>query len=207
MGREVSSVWENAGVLGKLFAKWFGNCTEKSGDAQTLVDNAISYAERYKLEAGLKRRHSRAGIRPTRAGWFVRDFPTPMGGPEWHLYQALPEWHLPAAFRVLPYRILESMPTSPPLKGPLRGSGLLHQYVARIQSLAQLLVEVWLTPTARYSNRVAITEVLTRAIEARYKMIRTGSIEKRESESCSSPGPTWPFNSVLDNVVSLRRSE
>ena len=42
--RVATGVKENAGVLGKLSAKWFGNCTEKTGDTQSLVDNATSYA-------------------------------------------------------------------------------------------------------------------------------------------------------------------
>ena len=134
------------------------NCTKESGDTQSLVENALSYAERYNLEVGLKRRHSRAGVRPTRAGWFVRDFPAPMSGAEWYLYEALRKKHLSAALQVEPYRITESMPAPPSLRGSLKGSGLLYQNVARFQALAQLLVEVWLTPTARYSNRVAITE-------------------------------------------------
>ena len=64
-----------------------------------------------------------------------------------------------------------------------------------------LLVEVWLAPTARYSNRVTITEVLTRAIAARRQMIFTGSIENRESETYDSSRAPRPFNAVLHNVV------
>ena len=49
-----------------------------------LVNNALVYAEQYALEAGLKRRNSRAGISPTRAGWFVRDVPAAMSNAEWY---------------------------------------------------------------------------------------------------------------------------
>ena len=201
MGREVSGVKENAGVLGKLFVKWFENCTNGSGETQTLVDNAMGYAEKYKLEAGLRRNHSRAGVSPTRAGWFVRDFPSPMRCPEWCMYEALSEKLLPMVHRVNPYRITECTPTSPSLSGSLKGAGYLYQFVARIQALVQLLVEIWLTPTVRYENRVAITEVLTRAIEACHQMIGTGLLPKHESPSYGPAESSWPYNSVLDNAV------
>ena len=200
-GQAVSSLVKNAAVLGKLFVKWFGNCTKDAGDTQSLVKNAMGYAERYKLEVGLKRCHSRVGVHTTRAGWFARDYPSPMSGAEWYLYEALSKSHLPLTLQVEPYRITESMPASPSLRGSLDGHGLVYQYVARIQALVQLLVEVWLTPTVRYSNRVAITEVLTRAMEACYKMICSGSLGKRESVPYSLPDASWSFNTVLDNVV------
>ena len=161
----------------------------------------MSYAEKYSLEVGLKRRHSLAGVRTARAGWFVRDFPTPMSSAEWYLYEALCKEQLSAVQQVKRYRITESAPAPPSLRGSLKGAGLLYQYVARIQALVQLLVEVWLTPTVRYSNRVAITEVLTRAVEACHQMICSGSMEKRETESYSQSDYAWPFNTVLDNVV------
>ena len=124
-----------------------------------------------------------------------------MSSPELFFCEALCKEQLSAAQQVKQYRITEGAPASPSLRGSLkRGSGLLYQYVARIQALAQLLVEVWLTPTARYSNRVAITEVLTRAVEACHQMICTGSMEN-ESESYSQSSSAWPFNTVLDNVV------
>ena len=57
-GRESSPVRTNAGILGKLFVKWFGDCARKGDEAETLVDNALTYAEQYALEAGLKRWNS-----------------------------------------------------------------------------------------------------------------------------------------------------
>ena len=85
--------------------------------------------------------------------------------------------------------------------GSLKGAGYLYQFVARIQALVQLLVEIWLTPTVRYENRVAITEVLTRAIEACHQMIGTGLLPKHESPSYGPAESSWPYNSVLDNAV------
>ena len=74
-------------IWGKLFAEWFGYCTTKGDETQVLVDNAMSCAEQYALEAGLKRCNSRVGATATRAGWFVRDVPAHMCNAEWLLVQ------------------------------------------------------------------------------------------------------------------------
>ena len=77
-GRDSASVRSNAGILGKLFAKWFGNCTSKGDETQVLVNNALSYAEQYALDAGLERRNSRVGLTAARSGWLARDVPAHM---------------------------------------------------------------------------------------------------------------------------------
>ena len=68
--------------MGKLFAKWFGGSAKKGGDSEVLADNALKYADTYALEAGSRRRASRAGGQNARATWFARDAPRTMGGAE-----------------------------------------------------------------------------------------------------------------------------
>ena len=67
-----------------------------------LIDNALSYAEQYALEAGLKRRNSRVGVTATRAGWFARYVPVPMSNAEWLLYKALSESMVSGILKVSP---------------------------------------------------------------------------------------------------------
>ena len=128
-GRESTSVRTNAGILGKLFVKRFGNCTSKGDETQVLVDNALSYAEQYALEAGLKRCNSRVGVTATRAGWFVRDVPAHMCNAEWLLHKALSEGVLSQILKARPYRMTESMPMSDALLGSLKNQGFVHQHV------------------------------------------------------------------------------
>ena len=74
-GVEASAARANAGFLGKLFAKWFGNCASSDKETQVLVGNALGYADRYALEADFRRCTSRGGIPNSRASWFARDAP------------------------------------------------------------------------------------------------------------------------------------
>ena len=54
-GVEASTAHANAAIPGKLFAKWFGDCTDASKETQVLVDNALKYANWYALGAGFRR--------------------------------------------------------------------------------------------------------------------------------------------------------
>ena len=65
-----------------------------------------------------------------------------------------------------------------------------------------LLVSVWLTPTASYRNRVMVTEVTTRALEACNQKMVCGSVDKSQPESPSMP-ISWGFHAVLGNVVGM----
>ena len=104
-GHDASTVRANAVILGKLFAKRFGDCASKSNETQVLADNALGYADRYALEAGFRRCASRIGAPNSRAGCFVRDVPNCMGNAEWRLYDAAGELRLPDFLRVAPYRM------------------------------------------------------------------------------------------------------
>ena len=72
-GLDASGVCTNAAILGKLFAKWFGNCSSKGDGAEVLAGNASRYADRYAPEAGFRQRASRMGAPNSRAAWFARD--------------------------------------------------------------------------------------------------------------------------------------
>ena len=85
--------------------------------------------------------------------------------------------------------------------GYLRNQGFAYQYVARFQPLAFLLTEVWLKPTVSYCNRVTFTEVATRAMEARQKMVCAGLTENWEVERDEHTGAPRAFDAVLDNVA------
>ena len=54
-GIESSTVHANAVILGKLFAKWSGNCASSRNQTRVLVDNALKFADRNALEAGFRR--------------------------------------------------------------------------------------------------------------------------------------------------------
>ena len=84
-GVEASAAHSNAVILGKLFAKWVGNCTRAGKETQGLVDNALGYAGRCALEAGFRRCASRMGIPNSRASWFARYVPSGVGNAEWYL--------------------------------------------------------------------------------------------------------------------------
>ena len=94
-----------------------------------LVNNALSYAEQYALEAGLKRRISRVGVTTTRAGCFVRDVPAHMCNAEWLSYKTLSEGAMSQILKVCPYSMTESMPMSDALLGSLKNQGFVHQHV------------------------------------------------------------------------------
>ena len=83
----------------------------------------------------------------------------------------------------------------------LFNEGFVYQYSARASALVVLLRSVWLTPTASYSNQVMMTEVVTRAIEAREHTLATGSAEKWSSEQTESVGRPWSFNASLGKAV------
>ena len=200
-GRESTGVRANAGILGRLFLKWFGNCATKGDETRVLVANAMSYAEQCALEAGLKRCNSRVGVTTTRAGWFVRDAPAPMGNAEWLLYKALSEGMVSAILKVSPFRMAESMPVSDSMRGSMQNQGFAYQYVRRLRALVFLLTYVWLAPTASYSNRVTFAEVATRALEACKMMVNTGLTERWEAERSEHTGSPWAFNAVLDSVA------
>ena len=82
-GVETSAVHEAAVILGKLFAKWFGNCTSSGKETQTLVDNSLGYAERNALEAGFRRCATRVGAPNSRVSWLARDAPEGIGNAGW----------------------------------------------------------------------------------------------------------------------------
>ena len=82
-GVETSAVRANAVILGKLFAKWFGNCTSSGKEGQTLVGNALRYAGRCALEAGFRRCATRVGAPNSRVSWLARDAPEGIGNAGW----------------------------------------------------------------------------------------------------------------------------
>ena len=125
-GVEASTAHSNAVILGKLFAKWVGNCTRAGKETQGLVDNALGYAGRCALEAGFRRCASRMGIPNSRASWFARYVPSGVGNAEWYLYEAIGITYLPAFFRVAPYRMAEGMPLSDDPRGSLAGQGYVY---------------------------------------------------------------------------------
>ena len=135
-GTEASTAHKNAAISGKLFAKWFGNCTHSGEETQVLVDNALGYANRYALEAGFRRCTSRLGIPNSRASWFARDVPSGPGTAEWGLCGAVGATYLPPFFRFAPYRMAEGMPRSDALHGSLSGQGYLYQYAFRFAAFA-----------------------------------------------------------------------
>ena len=176
--------------MGLAFLKRLGDCASSPADTQALVDNATGYADRYASGAGFRRCASRVGVPNARAAWFVRDTPESMAPPAWRLYEAFCAAKLPRSHRAQSRQFAESMPRSESFRGALFNEGFEYQYAARAAALAFLSAPVWLAPTARYSNRVMMTEVLTRSIEARDRMLATGPANKwpsGQSESASRP--------------------
>ena len=96
-----------------------------------------------------------------------------------------------------PRRMVEGMPSSESLRGSQRNEWFVYQYAARASALVFLLVSLRLTPAAGYGNRVMVSEVLARAVEARRRMMGAGSSEKWEVEKYESNGkprsstPRW----------------
>ena len=76
-----------------------------------------------------------------------------------------------------------------------------YQYVARALALVFLLVSAWLTPPVSHVNRVAMAEVITRAVEACEMMLPTGSTDNWSGAQSESGSLQWPFNTVLDYVA------
>ena len=72
------SVRKNAELLGKLFAKRFGECTRKLGAAEPGVEKAREYSERYELESGFLR------CANARMSLFSRGAPSSASAPEWY---------------------------------------------------------------------------------------------------------------------------
>ena len=171
-------VKKNAAILALAFLKLFGDCASSPADTEALVDNATGYADRYGLGAGFRRCASRVGVPNARAAWFARDVPDSIASPTWRLYEAFCAAKLPRSHRAQSRRFAESMPRSESLRGTLFNEGFGYQYAARAAALVFLSASVWLAPTACYSNRVMMTEVLTRAIEARDHMLATGPANK-----------------------------
>ena len=66
-GRDSSGVYTNAEILGKLFAKWFGDCAGKGDETKVSVGNALKHADRFAWEAGFRRRASHLGAPDARA--------------------------------------------------------------------------------------------------------------------------------------------
>ena len=95
----------------------------------------------------------------------------------------------------------EGMPLSEALKGSLYGEGYAYQFAARFSSPAFLLGAAWLGPTVSYGNRVMFTEVITRAMEARHRMMGAGPSEKWGAETRGGGDMPWAFNAVLGNVA------
>ena len=186
-----------------MFAKRFGDCTTSPGGTQASVENATGYADRYALEAGFRRCASPAGVPNARAARFARDVPESMAPPAWRLYKVLYAAKFPRSRRVKSCRFAESAPTFESLRGALFNEVFVHQYAARASALAFLLMSVWLAPAASYSNRVAMTESITRAIEARKHMLATGPADKWPCEQSETVSRPWSFNTVLDCVAGL----
>ena len=166
-----------------------------------MVDNALGYADRYALDAGFRRCASRFGISNSRASWFTRDVPSGVGNAEWYLYEDAVISYLLASFRVAPYRMAEGMPLSDALRGSISGQSYVYQYVFRSSALVLLLVWVWLTPTASRRNRVMLTEVVTRAMEARHRQMCAGPRETYEVERYDNGCAPWAYNSVLGSFA------
>ena len=92
-------------------------------------------------------------------------------------------------------------PASGAPRGSFYGEGYVCQFAARFPPLVFLLVSMGLTPTASYGNRVMITEVVARLMEARHRVLGGGSNERLEVEKYDSNGTPWSSDAALDNVV------
>ena len=178
-----------------------GDCPRSPSDSQDLVANAKGCADKYALEAGFRRCASRAGAPYTRASWFVRDVPDFMASPEWYLFGTFCSMRTRKLRRVQAYRFAARPPRPESLKGSLRNEGLVYQFAPRASALVFLLVSALLAPTASYENRVATTEVISRAIDAREGMSTTGHMENWPSSQSESSDQPWSFNAALDSVV------
>ena len=141
-----------------------------------MVDNATGYADRCALEAGFLRCASRVGVPSTRAAWLARDALESKASPKWRLREAFCAAWLLRSRRAQSYRFAESAPTSDSLRATLFNEEFAYQYAARASALAFLLVSAWLAPTASYSNRGVMTDVLSCAVEARDHVLATGSV-------------------------------
>ena len=79
--------------------------------------------------------------------------------------------------------------------------GFVYQYASRVSALVFLLLSAWPALTASYENRATMTEVITRAIEAREEMLATGYAGNWPSVQPEGSGQPWCFNAALDSVV------
>ena len=66
-------------------------------------------------------------------------------------------------------------PDAPDLRGHLYKRGFAPQYAVRAQALSQLLVAVWLLPTASQADKAMLTEMTSSAISVCQKQITQGS--------------------------------
>ena len=152
-----------------------GDCPRSPSDSQGLVANAKGYADMYALEAGFRRCASRVGVPNTRASWFARDVPEFTASPKWYLFDTSRSMRMRKSRRLKSYRFAGRPPRPESLKGSLRNEGFAYQYPSRV-SASILLASARLMTTASYGNRVATTDVITRAIGAREEMSATGSV-------------------------------
>ena len=134
-GRASSGASKNADILGKVFAKRFGDCALGPSDKQDLVENAKGRAGSYSLEAGSRRYASRVGAPNTRAARSVRDVPESMESPKWCVFEAFCWFRPPRPRRVPPYRSAEGPPMSESLRGSLLDEGFVRQYDSRASAL------------------------------------------------------------------------
>ena len=136
-GRASADVSKYADILGKVFAKRFGD----------LVENAKGYADGYALETGFRRCTSRVGVPDSRAAWHVRDAPESTASPKWCLYESFCAVKLPRPRRSQCYWYAESAPTSESFRGAFFDKGLAYLYAARASALVFLPLSAWLAPT------------------------------------------------------------
>ena len=103
-------------------------------------------------------------------------------------------------YRAQAYRFVAGAPSSCSIRRSVGGQGSAYQFAARSSPLVLPLVSVWSNPTAGHADKVMVTEVVARALEACGRQMTRGSAASQRSDSASYPQP-WAFNTAIDCVV------
>ena len=168
--------------------------------AAELVSNMIRYSASYELGRGFKWRVSCLSVGGPGATLFFPDAPSRCVSPAWLPFEMFRNRLAPRRVAPQTFRITESRPDAPDSNSSLYSSGFSHQYAARGQDVLQMLVFMWLLPTASSENTVMATGALASSLSARQQQLILGSVADPSYELPGSFAPRG-CSTVMDDAV------
>ena len=119
--------------------------------------------------------YSRLPRRRPRAALYGADYPSSLCAGSWALIPAVQRRYVSDHLGVAPYRVLGGSVSWDEFPAHLGcGDGFVRRYAARVQAIAQLLVQVRSAPALTRGARAAVTVALSRSFKKPGRGLKDG---------------------------------